>query len=478
MRKKFDLQNKITKSRTILLLFCLATLFIGIGYASINSVTLDIKGTAIAKQMEGIIITDVKYTSNNNANEQDSKINKYYQTVLDSSIVLSKTDTSSSITYEIVIYNNTSTEAYFDQVTFLDEFYDNELITYSLTGITAGDCINPYTSKSFFITFKYKEGITNIINNVLNSYLNFKFKKPGNMKSIGSYTYNGEFWNYRNSITKIIFQNEISNIENAIYSWDISQEQNKGVMAYLVLNKDTTTHTVYIQSNGNINAPENSNSLFYGFTKLETIENIKYLKTTKVTNMAWMFMSTSSLTTLDLSGFDTSNVTSMNYMFGAMTKLTNLDISSFNTEKVKDMAFMFYNTGLTSLDLSNFNTSNVTSMSYMFGSMVNAEELDLSSFNTSKVRNMNSMFSAMLKVTSLNLSSFDTSNVTDMGNMFFSCQKLKKLDLSSFDMSKAKTSSMLYDTGSVIEAYARTQEDADILNAIEKKPTTYTFTVL
>ena len=91
---------------------------------------------------------------------------------------------------------------------------------------------------------------------------------------------------------------------------------------------------------------------------------------------------------------------------------------------------------------------------------------------------MNSMFSAMLKVTSLNLSSFDTSNVTDMGNMFFSCQKLKKLDLSSFDMSKAKTSSMLYDTGSVIEAYARTQEDADILNAIEKKPTTYTFTVL
>lgn len=44
----------------MLLLMFLATLFMGIGYASINSITLDIKGTAIVKEQDGVFITDVK----------------------------------------------------------------------------------------------------------------------------------------------------------------------------------------------------------------------------------------------------------------------------------------------------------------------------------------------------------------------------------------------------------------------------------
>ena len=426
----------------------------------------------------GLLIKEVNYISSVETDENASTVNNYYQTILNSSIALSETDLTSSITYEIVIYNNSNSDRFFNRVTYSDNFYDNNEITYSLTGISKGDCIKAKGTISFFITFKYAEDTKEVTNNILNSYLNFVFTAPGNMKSIGTYTYSGEFWNYRSSITKIIFQNEISDIKDAQESWDISAEENKGVMAYLVPNDDSSTYTVYIQGDGSINAPVNSNSLFYGFTKLETIENIKYLKTTNVKDMTWMFMASSSLKSLDLSSFDTSNVTMMSYMFGAMTNLSYLDISSFDTSNVIDMSFMFYNDGnLENLNISNFNTSSVTNMSYMFGALVKIKELDLSNFNTSNVKNMNSMFSAMLEVTSLNLSSFDTTNVTDMGNMFFSCQKLTELDLRSFNMSNVKTGSMLHDTGSVINAYARTEEDATILNNITGKPTTYTFTV-
>ncbi|MBQ3920443.1 MAG: BspA family leucine-rich repeat surface protein, partial [Oscillospiraceae bacterium] len=54
---------------------------------------------------------------------------------------------------------------------------------------------------------------------------------------------------------------------------------------------------------------------FDGFSSLESIEGLEYLDTSSVTDMRGMFMSCSSLTSLDLSGFDTSNVTAMYGMF-------------------------------------------------------------------------------------------------------------------------------------------------------------------
>lgn len=478
MREKLNLQNKITKSRIILLLFCLATAFIGIGYASINSVTLDLKGTAIAQAQEGIFITEVNYISSIGTTEDKSQINKYYQTSLNSTITLSETDVSSSITYEIVIYNNSNKEYSFNTVKYLDEFYDNDKITYTLEGIKKGDSVKAKGTITFLITFKYVDGTTQVDNNILNSYINFEFKNIGTLKSIGSNSYTGEFWNYRSSITKIVFQDELQNIEGATESWDVSQEGNGTVMAYLTDNADGTTHTVYIQGDGPINAPTNSAYLFCDFGKLETIENIVYLKTANVNDMQFMFCNDAVLSSLDLSTFDTSNVTNMTYMFNAMYKLKNLKIDNFNTRKVTNMGFMFYNTNnLESIDVSKFDTSNVANMTYMFGGMSKIKELDLTNFDTSNVTNMSFMFCAMLELTSLNISSFNTSNVNNMGYMFFSCQKLPVLDLSSFDMSKAKTNLMLHDTPGVKTAYARTEADAEILNNKANKPDTYTFTV-
>ena len=81
---------------------------------------------------------------------------------------------------------------------------------------------------------------------------------------------------------------------------------------------------------------------FYGMDELESITNLKYLNTSKVTSMGWMFFGCVKLTSLDLTSFDTSMVTDMSYMFMSCSDLISLDLSSFDTAKVTDLAQMFY----------------------------------------------------------------------------------------------------------------------------------------
>ena len=124
-----------------------------------------------------------------------------------------------------------------------------------------------------------------------------------------------------------------------------------------------------------------------------------------LTNMVGMFSSCSSLTSLDLSGFDTSKVTDMSSMFSGCSSLTSVDLSSFDTSKV-------------------------TRMDAMFNSCRPLTSLDLSGFDTSQVTNMGNMFSTCSGLTGLDLSSLDTSKVTSMGGMFGSCSSLRLLAIS------------------------------------------------
>lgn len=110
-------------------------------------------------------------------------------------------------------------------------------------------------------------------------------------------------------------------------------------------------------------------------------------------SMTSMFLSCSSLTFLDLSGFDTSQVASMQSLFESCVKISSLDLSGFDTSKTTDMGSMFKDcSSLTSLDLSGFDTSKVTNMDYMFGNCTSLISLDVSNFDTSKVMNNIVMF--------------------------------------------------------------------------------------
>ena len=93
------------KNSTLLFLLLMAVLVMGIGYASINSVTGEIKGTLTANSQEGVFITDVTYVSDVGAKLSNCKISKYAGTMMQSTVELSNTNVSSSITYKVTIYN-------------------------------------------------------------------------------------------------------------------------------------------------------------------------------------------------------------------------------------------------------------------------------------------------------------------------------------------------------------------------------------
>ncbi len=138
----------------------------------------------------------------------------------------------------------------------------------------------------------------------------------------------------------------------------------------------------------------------------------------------------SSLTALDVSGWDTSKVTSMGNMFWGCSSLTPLDVSGWDTSKVTSMRYMFKGcSSLTSLDVSGWDTSKVTGMGNMFWGCSSLTSLDVSGWDTSKVTSMGYMFWGCSSLTSLDVSGWDTSKVTDMSGMFWGCSSLTTLKL-------------------------------------------------
>ena len=126
-----------------------------------------------------------------------------------------------------------------------------------------------------------------------------------------------------------------------------------------------------------------------------------------------------------------AGLTRMNSMFNGCSSLTSIDLSGFDTSQVDSMGSMFYNcSSLASLDLSGFDTSQVTSMGYMFSGCSDLKTLDLSGFDTSHVTSMRYMFYKCSSLASLDLSGFDTSQVTYMDVMFNSCSSLRLLAIS------------------------------------------------
>ena len=103
MKKNRNKKNFFYINKLYSVCILILTVFMCIGYASINSISIGIGGEIIAKEVEGIYITETKYVSDVNADVSSSKILNAYQTNLNSKVVLSSTNPASSITYTINI---------------------------------------------------------------------------------------------------------------------------------------------------------------------------------------------------------------------------------------------------------------------------------------------------------------------------------------------------------------------------------------
>lgn len=157
-------------------LILIASLLMSVGYASVNSIIIGFNGTAIAKLPSGVYIIEANYNSNVDANLAESTILSAYQTNLNSKVVLSPTNPSSSITYTINIINTTDKTQVFNGVEYLPENYSNNGITYLLNGLAINDELEPGQNVTFTITFFYRNN-TLASNNTLNSIINFDFSE-------------------------------------------------------------------------------------------------------------------------------------------------------------------------------------------------------------------------------------------------------------------------------------------------------------
>ena len=379
----------------------------GIGYASINSITGEIEGTVIADVQNDVFITNIEYVSDVDANINTSKIEYYIGTMMQSTVELSDTNVASEIKYKVTVYNNSLNNYPFLDVLYdteSTEFYDNENIIFEIdtSGFKVGDTINAKETKEIYITFKYKNGIIPE-NTVLNSYINFRIAEPNRLVVAGDVASTGNYLGStitKNKIETISFKLGKEEPEGTVASFDASEKQDESIIGY------------YTDADGN------------------GLYELTFLSEEKIGSM---FYNCSGLTTLDVSKFDTSQVTTMYRMFYRCIGLTTLDVSSFDTSKVTTMYRMFtYCSGLTILDVSKFDTSEVTNMVSMFGGCSGLTTLDLSSFNTSKVTNMSYMFNLCSKLKIIYAKQYDettntgwtTSAVTGSDGMFELCPNL------------------------------------------------------
>lgn len=171
-QKKKMIYSSVRKIFPIIIF--MITVLMSIGYASINLIIIGFDDEVVAKDVDGIYITEVNYVSDVDADTNNSKILNAYQTNLNSNIVLSDSNKSSSITYEITIKNTFNYDYIFNGVEYLEDDYSNADISYTLSGMSIGDDLIAGDSVTFTIIFHYKDYVL-ASNNTLRSLINFDF---------------------------------------------------------------------------------------------------------------------------------------------------------------------------------------------------------------------------------------------------------------------------------------------------------------
>ena len=173
------------KKKNVLKIFlsilCLTILLLGVGYAQISNINLNVSGTASALGQTGIIISDIHYDSCNNMGTDTVDIKTYYQNMFSADIELGN-DPNSYIRLAVTIENLTNQKYVFDSYVYDStnpDFYSNLNIVPSLTGITENSTIldadgTSVDTISFYITFAYAN-TSSITDTDLSAMVSFHF---------------------------------------------------------------------------------------------------------------------------------------------------------------------------------------------------------------------------------------------------------------------------------------------------------------
>ena len=173
-------------------------------------------------------------------------------------------------------------------------------------------------------------------------------------------------------------------------------------------------------------------------------EDLSKVVTSKVTNMAFLF-STSSSFNQDIGNWDTTNVTDMRRMFYGSSAF-NRDIGNWDTSAVIDMGRMFNSASKFNQNIRDWDTSSVVNMEWMFNGASKFNQ-NIGSWDTSSVQNMAGIFYDASSFNQ-NIGSWDTSSLTNMESMFYGASNFNQ-NIGSWNTSKVKNMySMFYDAPS------------------------------
>lgn len=178
-------------------------------------------------------------------------------------------------------------------------------------------------------------------------------------------------------------------------------------------------------------------SMFSECSSLKKLTFPKKVNPGKLESIASMFKYCSSLTNIDLSGWNLNNVTSMESLFQYCSGLASVTLPKVTSKNIQNMQYMFNGcSALTSVDLSGWNVENVRMMTNLFKGCFNLKEINLSGWVPKSLEEIYGMFSNCTSLESINLSGWNLENMTEIQYMFSGCTSLKTVDLSNWKTPK------------------------------------------
>ena len=341
-----------------------AVLFMAIGYASINSVSLSLDGKVVAILQDEVFITDIEYVPNDTVLlGEEVKIKSFYSTIVNSELNLANAALS-TVKLKITVFNSANEDYVFVGTFFEKDFYDNENITFELSGLKIDDVVKKGDYLSFYVTFKYKDFKESEVNEtLLLSTIDYRFEPYSVKDTISGIEFNyllknsvyapeGDVYEYYSvdanravdNTVKIIVFGKTSDYINEVSGIDpepIDIYGTGSISMYRMLLSDGMYKIYILSDSGKFILNPNAAWMFDKLYSLEDIINLHLLDTSNVTNMRDMFCDCASLKNVDLSNFETSKVTNMIGMFARMTVIEHLDLSTFDTSNVTEMGQMF-----------------------------------------------------------------------------------------------------------------------------------------
>lgn len=169
--------------------------------------------------------------------------------------------------------------------------------------------------------------------------------------------------------------------KNAIDSWDISQNKDGSVVAWITDDDNNNLYEWHIGANYRIKANAEMTWYFRGFTNLKNIIGLEYMDFYQTTSVSSMFGNDINLKSIDIDFSNAKNLTAIGAIFSGCRSLESVNLNSLDNTKITSLKEVFMSCEkLEYIDFSNWNIGNITNMNFLFYGCSNLKQINMSNF--------------------------------------------------------------------------------------------------